>query len=800
VNPLSTWTYYHRHKRHATLLLSLSIVVTIGLYSMVALVWGVFVEPARLTHMALSEFSMVTPRSDEGGPDPVVLAQIRANPDVANIISTTVIRIQIPGMLGQSFQFDLLGLSEADVPYILDRFAATLKDGHLLESGTNELLLSQDLATILGVEVGEPYDILSSEFYRHMDTRLEPTTFEVVGVLKSDIELGIVSLAFLNDHEQYREFPARFLVVAEEGREAAVDEFLRSEIETNGTEVMTLTKLNERIINEALPGLVLLVPPVLTVAIAFSFVIVVVNQLANARRLPEFGILHATGRSRSWLIRRLTLETTTLALAGWVLGVGIAWVVLYVLKVTFFASRGHDLNYIAWLPMVFALSVPAAIAGFTFLGVRRALERLDPVTIVERRELSQEGGQKRERTASKSSRVNLSSPRPLAPATFYKRHRRRAVLLISGMSVMILAVVFIIFALAVGADAQKSFLGYLSRVSIVRSPGIVQSLYPSVVARVEAHPTVERVIPVAPRSHMLSVYIPPFTSAEASPFGVYAEDMAYLVELYGLELERGHLPRPGSNEMVIPQALAQNRDIQVGDVIGAPDQPAYPGAPSLPVGFMVSGIFARPQTPEDGSGWSFVSLEFLEAYEPFPIPDVLPLMVVPKAGQKGALDDWLENELAGVDASVLTQRQELSRVQIKAQQDMLGMALLESVIAVVAAIGLAVLNYIFVSQRHSEFGVLHALGYGRRQLVRRVLGETAFTTGIAWGLSAIVGMTGLLYLRFGVFAPQGLTFNLFNLTPWLYTLPIPVAVLAVTGGTIARTLSKLDPISIIERR
>jgi hypothetical protein len=52
----------------------------------------------------------------------------------------------------------------------------------------------------------------------------------------------------------------------------------------------------------------------------------------------------------------------------------------------------------------------------------------------------------------------------------------------------------------------------------------------------------------------------------------------------------------------------------------------------------------------------------------------------------------------------------------------------------------------------------------------------------------------------GVFTPLGLRLNLFNLTPWLFTLPIPVAVLAVTTGTIARTLAKLDPVSIIERR
>jgi ABC-type lipoprotein release transport system permease subunit len=343
-------------------------------------------------------------------------------------------------------------------------------------------------------------------------------------------------------------------------------------------------------------------------------------------------------------------------------------------------------------------------------------------------------------------------------------------------------------------------VGYLNQFSIVRPAGGVQSLGTGVVARVEAYPAVERVIPVAPRYHMLNVHIPPFASAEASPFGVYAEDMAYLVELYGLALKEGHMPRPGMNEMVIPEALAQNRDLEIGDLIGDPDHPAYPNAPSLEAEFVISGIFAPPIAPEDGSGLGFVSLEFLESQEAYDVPDVPWLIVVPKAGQKGALDDWLEMELAGVDAKVSTYRREVDRIQNKARQDMLSMALLEGLIAGVAAIGLAVLNHVFTSQRHSEFGVLHALGYGRRQLVRRVLGETAFTAGIAWSFSAIAGLVSMLCLRFAVFAPLGLTFGLFNLTPWLYTLPIPVAVLAVTTGTTARTLSRLDAVSIIERR
>jgi hypothetical protein len=785
MNPLSTWTYYSRHKRHALLLLSLGIVVTIGLYSLIALVWGVYVERPRMAAMILSKLSIVTPWSQSDS-IPEVIDRIETHPDVTNVIPTKLIKIQIPGMVAAaSYDFNLLGLADDDVTCILERFDAILLNGHLPEPSTNQLLVSEDVANMLDLQVGETYHVLSTEIYRNVDIPLEPTPFVLVGVVESEVPLGIVSFEYLNDHRLYRNFPARLLVLAQEGREASVDTFLRSEIQNLETSVKTLTMLNEIILEEALPGLVLLIPIVLIVATALSLVYVVINQIANAKRNPEFGILHAAGHGKKWLIRRLTMETTTLAMLGWLMGIGVSWLVLSLFK----------MPYVVWIPIVFSLPLPAVIAGFTFISVRRTLTRLDPVAIVEQRELSQEG----ERIQQKS--ITKSSPKPLTPITFYNRHSRRATLLMSGMSMMILAVIVFIFALALTADAQEPFFGYLNRVSIIRSPGGLEGLDPGLVDLVKSHPAVDRVIPTAPRISMLQAAIPlNIGTAEASPFGVYEADMAFLIELYDLELKEGHLPRPGTNEMVIPEILAQNRDLKVGDVIGNPNHPAYPGATSLLVEFVISGIFAQPESPQDGVGWGFISLEFLESSEAFLIPDFPSLIVVPKAGQKETLDRWLEYELASDNASVLTQHQEISRVQENAQQNMLGIALLEVVLGLVAALALAVLNYIFTSQREAEFGVLHALGYSRRQLVGRVFGETAFTTLASWGLSIILTLLLLLIMRFAVFDPRGLTFNLFNITPWLYTLPIPIVVLVVTVGSTVRTLSKLDPISIVERR
>ncbi|HSG17343.1 MAG TPA: FtsX-like permease family protein [Anaerolineae bacterium] len=795
MNPLSTYTYYRRHKRHAALLLSLSLLIAAGLFSMIALAWAIFVEQPRKSYMALSEFSIVTPAADSSVQDPTILATLLANPDIVDVFPARTINIQLPGLLeADSLQFELYGLMEEDIDNVLRRLKATFKEGQLPIPGTNGLVISEDVAFMLDLKVGDNYETISSEFYPDVDIPLEPTTFEIVGILESDLELGIVSREFLNNHRLYRQFPDRFLILAKEDREEAVDGFLRNEIQSIHTSVMTLSMLNERIISEALPGLVMLLPIVLIVVVAFSFLIVVVNRIANAGRLPEFGILHATGYSKQFLSRRLTLETATLALAGWLGGIGLSFLILSILRAVIFWPRGYDLDFRAWIPIVFTLPLPAIIAGFTFVSIRRTLRRLDPVAIVERGQLSHEGEGKAIRTRAKSS------PRPLAAVTFYSRHKRRAAWLVGSMSLMIMAVMLFIFALAVTADARVPLLGYLSRVTIIGLSGLGQTLDPSVATGLENHPAVDRLIPVAPRYHMLDIYIPPFTSAEASPFAVYAEDMNYLVDLFDLELKEGSLPRSGTNEMVIPEVLAQNRHIEVGTTIGDPAQPAYPGATSLPVEFVVSGIFERPKSGESGNGLGFISLEFLDDAEPFPLPDTMPMFVVAKEEQKEKLDHWLENEIAAANVSLLTFEREVARVQQKAQQDMLSIGILESIIALVAALGLAVLNYIYISQRQTEFGVLHALGYGRRQLVGRVLGETAFTTIVAWLLSACICLIGMLGLRLILFAPRGLSFDLINITPWLYTLPIPVLVLAVTAIVTARTLSKLDAVTIVERR
>jgi putative ABC transport system permease protein len=791
MNPASTWIYYRRHKKRALLLGGLVGLVTLGLSLAVALAWAITIEPTRSNRLFLTHLSVVMPSLRDSEAAAAVVGQIRAHPDVEQVIPTIFsLSINLPDMMGAGTSgFNLLGLREADLATVLQRCGATLQEGQLPRPRSNGILFSEQVATALGVELGDTIeDSVNPDLYRSLFDPLE-----VVGILDSDVRLAIVSQEFLASHEVYGTFPLRFLVVPHAGREAAVDHFLRTEIEGPRTGVLTLHTLNQEMAREYRATVPIVLVIVTAIAVAIALVVAAANRLAFAQRLPEFGILHAMGHSRRWLARRLTAEAAVLAVAGWVAGMAVSWLALWILRLALFAPRGHDLRVLTLAPALLVAPVPLLAIGSTLVYARRLFSQLDAVAVVERGALSLEAQSKHRPQAD-------SSPQPLASRTFFARHKGRALLLTCAMGLMIVAVALLVFVFTATDDAQKARLGDLEHMCQV-APSLGVPLDPGLAAQIRAHQAVERVIPTHQQT-MLNVSIPPFGSVNVHPYAVYADDLAYLVARYGLHLKEGHLPRPYTNEIVIPETVAANRDIQVGDVIGRRDRPAYPGAFELPAELVISGIFARAGSPAAENWLTFLSLEYVESHESFNPRGALAsqLLVVAKPGQKDNLEAWLVDNLDRAQAAVITQRSARAAALLELRSTLLTMALIEGLIAVVAALALAVLNTIFASERQAEFGVLHALGRTRLWLVWRSVRETAFTTGAAWILSALFCLAGLLALQFAVFAPLGLRLDPSNLTPWLFTLPVPVAVLAVSAGTLARILARLDPVSIIERR
>jgi ABC-type lipoprotein release transport system permease subunit len=430
MNPLSLFTYYRRHKRRALMLVSLLALAVVGIYLLVGLMQETFVTPSRTINQYLSKFSLV--QTDRANAlDPAVIAQIRAHPDVAQVLPQSSLDIAVPNAGGVSTPFRLIGLYEADMATVLAHSGVTLVEGQLPRPRTNGVALSWEAAMGLDLEIGDTFDWSKDEYaYPSIVTPLE-----LVGILSGDVRLGIVSYEYLEGHERYRDIASYgALVIAQPGREAVVDDFLTQTIRNSRTDVYTYQLVVEEVTRNQMLLMMTFLPIVLLVTAAITLVIGTVNRLAFLQRLPEFGTLHAVGRSKRWLARRLTLETTGLAVAGWALGILVSLGGMVAMSATFYVPQGYGFNPIQGSALVLVTPLPLAVVGSTIFTATRTLGRMDAVAIVERGELSLEetGGR---RQGARGKRQKMS--RPLASTTFYRRHASQAAVLIGTMALMI---------------------------------------------------------------------------------------------------------------------------------------------------------------------------------------------------------------------------------------------------------------------------------------------------------------------------------------------------------------------------
>jgi ABC-type antimicrobial peptide transport system permease subunit len=781
MKPLSPLTYYRRHKGSALLQIALVSLATAGLFILVGVLDAI---PLRADVSYLTRLSRVIPIG--AALDPATVSQIQTHPDVARTIPDNGLGISLLSLLGTDTQ-RLLGVSPEDAQYVMQHCGVRLKEGRMFKPRTNEIVLSEEIARALDLELGSEIGrAIDRGYYEAVSVPLV-----LVGVLEGapeanpgpSVRLGFVSAEYLNSHELYAPRATSLLVAAKAGRQAAVDDFLETTIRSKYTEVETLSLL-AGFVRIARIGVYVVFGVVNSVvAIAVAFVVGTINRIAMSKRLSEFGLLHALGRYKKQLIRRLTLETAVVAGVGCLIGLGIALAIMSWLKSSLFYDLGMELDLFNPGPFCFVLPIPLIVVALTASSVKRIFARLDAVAIVERGKLSEEP---RRRQA-----VKQSSAKPLSSITFYLRHRRRGVLVILSTALMVLGVTFPVFLLSTMMDAVRPSFEYLQQVSEV-SP-VHAELDPGVVGQIRGHPAVARTIP-ATRLGMRMI-LPPGGGTDVQIYGVSEADLPILLELLGLQVQEGRLLRPRSNEIVLSAAIAANRDLHVSDVIGGEtDSSDALVVDNIPTEMVVAGILS-PDRPWIG----FASYEYLQSHE-LTSSSSPRLLLIPQEGQKQALDSWLERSVDSTQTRIVIHDIEERECREMIQSLVLTFTLLECMIAAVAAVALATLNHIFFVQRREEFGILNAIGRSRWWLVLRTLGETGSVVGVAWAVGAVLCAIGLFGMQCLVYAPRGLTLNPFRSTPWLLTLPIPLAVIAASTGTIGHMLRKLDPVALIERR
>ena len=284
-------------------------------------------------------------------------------------------------LLAGNAQFDLYGVDQPGMTQLLTLYGDRVVSGRLPNQNASEIAVSEEIARSRHVSVGGKLGNNVDELDRL------PDAFTVVGIIQGPTRLGVIPLDYMTQHYLFERRYQGLIVVPQSGHEQAVHDQLQRLVGNQAFRLFDWPYIKAKIdslianldsINRFL---------ILLVTLVLSLVVGLLNNLFFRQRMNEFGLLAAVGYSRWGLIRRVALESFGVTLAAWLLGVGIAVAVLSWFNTVFMVPHGLLMNVFDWNVLALhTLPIPLMVFAFGMGTVGWQLLRLDPISIIERRD------------------------------------------------------------------------------------------------------------------------------------------------------------------------------------------------------------------------------------------------------------------------------------------------------------------------------------------------------------------------------------------------------------------------------
>jgi len=270
--------------------------------------------------------------------------------------------------------------------------------------------------------------------------------------------------------------------------------------------------------------------------------------------------------------------------------------------------------------------------------------------------------------------------------------------------------------------------------------------------------------------------------------GLSTADMKFYLQRQGMRSLEGRLPKPGVAEAVVSKPVAKNLGLKIGSAVQGPDE----NESYSPQNVIVVGI-------ADTDRWLMMnSLEY-QRENHFPPVD-LGVVFAKNLEDQDKLDHWAATYYKGKRAQIW------AYFQIEKQTQEMFKTLFQILNVVVATLALVItfmmglLMNIYQSQRLVEFGLLQAIGYTKRQVLKRVIVEAVAVVLFGWVFGVALSYGLLLIAKRVLMDPSAFAIQVDDPMAFQYTIPLPIAILAVAILTVVIRFRKFDPVGVVERR
>ena len=375
MNPLSIFIYYARNKRKALPVLGILTLAVFGISLTLVLTATIF-DGVRGFVSPYYKFVVIEPNYNKKyyQLDTGLRADVRQSEHVA--VYAPIQTSYVAGtVLGIQTNFPIFGVSDELMPNILAATETTLLEGRLPTIREDEVALHDSLMKTRGLRVGD---------YIGRDVNSEDNLsgkWQVVGVTGGKTILNLVSLERLSKGRT----PNEVILIPKRGEMEALVADLDA-LESERATIQTPGYWNQ-FVERTLSQYDALVTAINVVIIAvLSLGVGLLNMIYFRQRTGEFGVLAGIGFSRSFLMRRVTLEALLLTVVAWILGMLLSLVIYQGLDIFIFSPQGTPLSILNVRLLTGTLPVPVFVWLFSTVTIMWQLARLDPVAVIDRRD------------------------------------------------------------------------------------------------------------------------------------------------------------------------------------------------------------------------------------------------------------------------------------------------------------------------------------------------------------------------------------------------------------------------------
>ncbi len=384
-NPLSLLLYYRRNPRRIMPIMIILILSFFGVALPVVIVDEITTAPTKVLGF-FERVALVWPNGREGYTT-IDAARIRQLEGNAGAYPVAFQWTTWPSIVGETpGATNVLGLAGADIQPVLDRLGNRLVAGRLPSPYQAEITMYAPIAQRRQLAIGDTVD--PNTQYEQLN---EP--FVLVGLIDGPAPMSILNREYLfrnSPIHQESHLDYGWLVFPQAQETSARGysnlEATLATLPEKQFVVRSFGTQSEFIGDFTASLSAILVVLVLTIVTVLSLAVGLLNYVYFIRRTGEFGVLLALGKTRGFLLRRAGLETLSMIVIAWIVGLGMAEGVCRIANTTLFADQGVKLT--ALTPHMMLYMAPVAILGgiSCFLTIFWQLTRLDAVSIIEQRD------------------------------------------------------------------------------------------------------------------------------------------------------------------------------------------------------------------------------------------------------------------------------------------------------------------------------------------------------------------------------------------------------------------------------